>query len=351
MSMQPPTPPSAAPLFDRRIPDALMLVLLPGGPFSWVTELARQPISPNSPPLDLGLRASPKKPGAGHAMLYVGTTQVLAIDLERKGRFRVRPHKRGELFKDVAVPFRDAWDEWQDIDRLAEAMPGIIAHVEAAIAAAPRGRQGEGLYQAALAKPTSAGFTLVDREVMFTFTTTPEKLKRKAELREPLVRAQAAIAASHPFGCGTRPPGDKLDGLAIDRDGRPLAIEVKPGAKTDPLVCTPIQVAMYQRLLRAWIEADEVYARLVLQGMAAQRAALGLGSTEVPPLCDPREIAPVIAVGKPVKEREEAHRKVELVRDALREVEEPLTGLRFWAIEKTGEISITDALELDERFE
>src|SRR5688572_29521181 len=94
-----------APMFDRRVPDELMRILLPGGPFSWVTELARQPISANSAPLDLGLRAGSKARNAGHATLYLGTTQVLGVHVRADGQFRLSPHRRDGLFKDVTLRF------------------------------------------------------------------------------------------------------------------------------------------------------------------------------------------------------------------------------------------------------
>lgn len=347
---------SGMPLFDRRVRDELLDALSPGGVFSWVTELARQPISPDSPPLDLGLRANPKAPGEAHAKLYLGTTHVLAVHIRADGLFRLECHKRDGLFKDVAVGFDDRWAEWQPLDRLVEPMSRIREHVDAAIAAAPPGRQVEGLYQAALAKPTHAGFALVDREVAFHFWTNPDKLDTKGALRSSLVTAQRALATAHPWARGAPPPGDKLDALAIDRGGRLLAIEVKPGMKSKSksaskaLKNTPIQVAMYVRMLRAWVDASEVFAREVLEGMAAQRAALGLNDRQAAQLRDPIEIVPVIAVGKPVVERHEVHDHIELVRDALRAVGEPLTGLEFWAIEETGLISLSDATCLNARF-
>lgn len=338
-------------MFDRRIPDELMRVLLPGGPFSWVTELARQPISPSSDPLDLGLRATPKTVGAGHATLYLGTTQVLGVHMRANGLFHLSSHQRDRLFKDVAVPFEDDWRKWQPLDRLTAAMKAIRAHVDAAIAAAPSGRQLEGRYQAALAKRTEAGFILLDREVMLPFASRADKLGRKDELRRPLVQAQDELAAAHPWAVGMSPPGDKLDALGIDQNGRLLAIEVKPGAQTKGLIWTPIQVAMYVRLLRAWIDADEATARKVLEGMARQRAALKLGSTAAPRLRDPIELVPVIAVGKPITHLSEASERFRVVRNSLREAGEALTGLQLWAIDAAdGKVAITNATELDERF-
>lgn len=340
-------------MFDRRVPDELIRVLLPGGPFSWVTDLARQPISASSAPLDLGLRAGPKArdAGTGHATLYLGTTQVLGIHMRADGRFSLSSHRHGGLFKDVAVQFDDGWREWQSLDRLAATMRTIQAHVYAAIEAAPPGRQVEGRYQAALAKHTEAGFILLDREVMLAFASKSDKLGRKDDLRRPLVQAQAALTAAYTWAAGMSPPGDKLDALAIDQDGRLLAIEVKPGAQTKGLIWTPIQVAMYVRLLRAWVDADDAKARQVLEGMARQRAALELGSTEAPRLRDPIEIVPVIAVGKPITHLPEARERFGIVLSALRKAGEPLAGLQLWAIDATdGNVCVTNATELDERF-
>ncbi len=338
-------------MFDRRVPDELMRVLRPEGPFSWVTELARQPISANSAPLDLGLRASPKTRDAGHATLYLGTTQVLGVHVRGDGLFRLSPHQRGRLFKDVTRPFDDGWRKWQSLDPLTAKMKAIREHVDSAIVVAPAGRQFEGRYQAALSKATDAGFTLVDREVVFAFASETDKLGRKQELRLPLVQAQDALAALHRWAVRRFPPGDKVDALAVDGDGRLLAIEVKPGTKTRGLAVTPIQVAMYVRLVRAWIDADKVFGRAVLEGMAQQRAALGLGSTEAPRLRDPIEIVPVIAVGTPISNPRHARPRFGIVRKALCESGEPLTGLQLWAIDISGDISMTDATELDERFE
>lgn len=227
------------PLFDRRVPDELMDVLLADGAFSWVTALARQSISPHAAPLDLGLRANPKTWGAGHATLYLGTTQVLGVHVRADGLFCLSPHQRGRLFKDVEPSFDEGWQAWQALNRLTESMPAIRAHVEAAIAAAPGGRQLEGRYQAALAKPSGAGFTLVDREVMLAFGSDREKRELKNRLRAPLERVKDALDPAHASVAGAPPPGDKLDALAIDRDGRLLAIEVKPGINTKGLASTP----------------------------------------------------------------------------------------------------------------
>jgi hypothetical protein len=130
---------------------------------------------------------------------------------------------------------------------------------------------------------------------------------------------------------------------------------VKPGALVGPE--NLFQLAMYVRLLRAWIDPDLALGREVTEGMAHQRAALGLGSPEQHRLSETIEVVPVLAIGRPMLGREEAGERFRIVNDALQEAGDPLSGLlsglRLWAIDvaETGEITITDASELDERFE
>lgn len=337
-------------VFDRRVPGPLLAQLAAGGLFEWVTDLARSPVRPGSPPLDLGLRASPKQHGSGHATLYLGTTQVLGLHMRPDRCFRLTPHQPGGLFKDIEIPFDQRWNRWQPLGEFSRNQDAIRSHVDAAIAAAPSGRQVEGLYQAALAKLGAGEFALVDREVMLAFTSQEQKLALKAEVRAPLERALQKLKATHPvWARNAKVPGDKLDALAIDSSGRLLAIEVKPGAQSRGVTWTPVQVAMYVRLLRAWIDADPPNARDVLEGMARQRAALQLGAPP-PTLAEQIEVVPVIAIGKPITSPRGLPERFALVREALAEAGEPLAGLRLWAIEGTGEISVTDATELDERF-
>ncbi len=339
-----------APTFDRRVPESLLDALAPGGPFGWLSALARRPASRRDPPLDLGLRASPKIPGGGHATLYLGTTQVLGVHVRADGLFCLTPHKVGKLFGEIDPPFDHGWTSWQPLDSLARLAPEVERHVAAAVLDAPPGRQLEGRYQAALSKPKALEYVLVDREVMLIFTSQTEKRERLEEFRAPLVEAQRFLAERHRWAARVTPPGDKLDALAIDNRGRLLVIEVKPGTQTNGLGFTPVQVAMYVRLLRAWIQADQEGAREVLMGMARQRRALGLAPGAIPELRRPIEVVPVIAVGKPIISPREARRRFALVREALRDHGEPLEGLALWAVEETGELSITGATDLDARF-
>ncbi len=59
----------------------------------------------------------------------------------------------------------------------------------------------------------------------------------------------------------------------------------------------------------------------------------------------------MVAVGGRVTRRRDVQPHFKVVRDALMAANEPLEGLQLWTIDHDGEVSITDATGLDERFE
>lgn len=68
----------------------------------------------------------------------------------------------------------------------------------------------------------------------------PLKADRKAALRRLLENAQRALAVDHAWATGHKPPGDKVDALALDTRGRILVVEVKPGSQRSTVVWTPV---------------------------------------------------------------------------------------------------------------
>jgi hypothetical protein len=338
-----------APLFDRRIPAGLFSALADDGAFAWVTALAREPLT-RQRPLDLGLRKDPKTQAA-HATLYVGTTKVLDIKRTAGGRFALRSEQTGGLFGHIHPPFETAWTRPQALADLVSAMPCIRARVEAAIAVAPEERRSEGFLQAAVAKATRAAIVPVDREIMFSWISNPVKASGKAALRRPLDEAQRALSADYVWAAGHRPPGDKIDALALDSRGRVMVIEVKPGGQRGTAVWTPVQVGMYLQLVTAWVADDPAWAAKVLTGMADQRRELGLTTGPLPAVGDPPEVVPVIAFGTPVERPEDAGNRFSAVRDAVMTAGIDLNALELWAVDgETGEVTRTDAATLDNRF-
>ncbi|MBA3509267.1 MAG: hypothetical protein H0T19_04140 [Thermoleophilaceae bacterium] len=207
------------------MPHELLSVLMPGSAFGWVTELARRPVCPCEPPLDLSLRSLPKPNPDHHATLYVGTTQVLGIHLNlhlnRQPGFKLSPHKKGGLFRKVDPPFKSAWSRYQPIEDLRDHISAIRAYVEAAITAAPDERQSEGFYQAALTKENDLGFTMVDREVSPAYVEDAGKRSVKQAFQEQARGIIDCLGAKQEWwAAGWNPPGDKVDGLAIDTRGK-----------------------------------------------------------------------------------------------------------------------------------
>jgi len=183
--------------FDRRVPDVLVRALAPGSAFDWVSTLAAAPVGQPARPLDLGFRASPKYLGAGQATLYVGTTQVLGVHVRADGRFRLTGHQRDGLFGEVDPPFVPAWGDWRSFADLESVAADLERHVEAAIEAAPTGLQQEGRFQAALGKRQTAGYALVDREIVLSFSSREAKRGWFDQHREPLVEVQKSLGQSH----------------------------------------------------------------------------------------------------------------------------------------------------------
>ena len=93
-------------MFDRRVPDELMRVLLPGGPFSWVTGWRDSPSRRAPPRSTLDFEPVRRAVGAGDATLYLGTTQVFGVHVRADGLFRLSGHQRGGLFQDVEAAVR-----------------------------------------------------------------------------------------------------------------------------------------------------------------------------------------------------------------------------------------------------
>ncbi len=316
------------PTFDRRVPRELVEALAPGGPMRPLVDLARGETGTELG-LDLRLRAVPGRPGA-RATLYLGLTQVLHVHHHGADRFRLRG-QRGRGFAerlDLAL-FDDAWEQPQPLGRLARAWPAVMAYVDAAVAAAPsRYLTAEGRLQARLGRGGPA-FTAIDREVVVAFADQGAKDGALAAARGPVEAAREELGGVHRWARRTRAFGDELDVLAVDAAGRVLVVEAKHGADLGGVGFTPAQVAVYRRLLQAWVDASPS-APDVLDGMLEQAVEIGLVDGPVPRVARPLELVPVIALGAPVASPAAADERMRLVRDALAAHAVELPGLEVW---------------------
>lgn len=319
------------PLFDRRVPDALVDVLRPGGRLSALTRLADQDSR-----LDLQLRANPKKPREGWATLYVGLTKAFDLYGTDDGRLKLAPQGRFALrLKEEAA--ERGWTVWRAIEELEPS--ALVDWIGRVIDEAPSSKaDNEGIIQAVVGRGVPDWFATIDREGMLAFSTDAARDATLTRIRAPLERAAKEV---HAEGGGWRAtparPGSKLDALCVDKAGRVLVVEVKPGAETGTLAWTPLQVATYTALFRDWAASEEEPSR-ILNGMIEQREALELIEPGRFRVSAPVRFAPVIAVGTPVPSPV-VDERMRIVHDAVRAVEPALLdGLEIWTVSKSGEI-------------
>lgn len=276
--------------YDRRVSQDFLAHFLSGGVAHSITEYAARARYP----VDLQMRHNPKT-GADHASLYVGLTSVLNIIAKPKPApgLALTAHK---TWSEGPYGFDASWRAASAIDRWASRWLDVEEYLEKVIpsASVTHGRT-EGAVQAATSAFSDGTRVMLDREVIPHFRDTPVKRSVLGPISKGLADALAytqAIPGKPPTSFGA-----ECDLLALDRDGRLLAVEVKPSVSS--LVWTPAQATMYARVLQAWVEDDAGDApgwQTVVTGMLEQRRQLGLAPRFPVMLPDQPVVVPVIAV-------------------------------------------------------
>lgn len=282
-----PTAPSTqAPLayrYDRTVEDAFLDLFLPGAPLQVLLEYAR-----DAPyPLDLQFRRSIQN-GAQRAVLYAGLQAVLTVHWQM-GRVRLDGHSK--YAKHVRFGFKGRWGERMPADGIADEMDAIEQYLELVIPKVSPSAK-EGAVQAAIATFSGGNGAILDREFAPQFVDDATRERVLAEVSADLRSIVEPLTAR-----GGLPPlperfGPRCDVLAV-RNGRFETIEVKPRGVSS-LVWSPIQVIVYARLVRRWIDADPA-ARSILARIAEQRRRIGLVNKTVP-LPEANDVVPVIAI-------------------------------------------------------
>jgi hypothetical protein len=156
----------------------------------------------------------------------------------------------------------------------------------------------EGAVQSVTSKSKSNEWAMLDREVTPSFRDAATKSRILGDCMKPLVEAVAKAGVPHK----TRPQkfGAECDLLALDRSGRVLAIEVKP-AQSAGIAWVAAQAAMYAHVLQCWIDTDEASGSWpgpsgVLEGMLAQRQALGHAKGFATDLGNALKVVPVVVL-------------------------------------------------------
>jgi len=274
--------------YDRRVSDGFLDHFLNGGVAHSLAEYAR--FAPY--PLDLQMRHDPKT-GAEHATLYVGLTSVLGVK-RKKDLLQLEGHKSPAA---AECGFQADWAKPMTAEELRTVWRAVEDYLEAIIPiAAAKHASKEGAVQAAASVFSSNKRIMVDREVALHFKDVATKKRIFAEITAPLVTAIKGIP-----GVPGKPPasfGGACDLLALDRDGRLLAVEVKPRA-TGTLVWSGVQATVYARLFERWIQAPPRgtdAAATILRGMLEQRARLGLAPTSRPGIAERPIVVPIVAI-------------------------------------------------------
>ncbi len=275
--------------YDRRLDDEFLEHFKPGGIASSLAGYAR-----SAPyPLDLQFRRDPKG-GQQHGTLYAGLTAVLNVVRVGEG-FRLSAHP---TWAQAKYHWSPDWQETRDLTWWRVRWEQVEDYLEHVVPAATRTHATkEGMVQAAASVTAdSGGRVMLDREVAVSFRDAATKASIMSAVTEPIVEAVSSVP-----GVPGKPPtsfGGECDLLALDEQGRLLAIEVKPRG-TSTIRWAPAQATVYAELLRRWLGAQALPARPaeVLSGMLAQRAAVGLAPQgSVHALADPPEVVPVVAV-------------------------------------------------------
>lgn len=323
--------------YDRHVPTPFVAALAPEGPMHELVELVRSPLGIDKA-LDLRFRARPGHAGA-RATLYLGLTQVLHVHWSARGKVKL-VGQQGEGFKKSLDPslFDPAWSRSQELNELTTSWSAVMTYVRAAIEAAPpKYVTTEGRAQARLSRETKR-FITVDREVVVSFSDQATKDATLLTTTSPVQAAKKKLSGDRVWARREKSFGTELDALAVDPQGKLLAIEVKHGRDTGGVGWTPAQVAVYLGLMRRWADATPNAAEIINR-MLAQYATLGLPGAGMA-VSDPVVIRPVIAIAEPIANRLVANERMVEVTAALAAQDIPMEDLEIWVIDGEDELSV-----------
>ena len=312
--------------YDRRVSAAFLSHFLDDGVAAHLPQLAKYARYP----VDFQLRKDVKS-GAEHATLYVGLTAVLRVKQDKKGSLSLHAHPTHQK----NGGFDAAWKKPRSGEALAEIWGEVEAYLERIVPMATLSHgHKEGAVQAALSSYPDTTLAILDREVTPSFKNQGSKKSFLETCQAPILEALEDGRLSF-SGRPTR-LGNECDALAVDAEGRVLAIEVKP-LSGGRIPWVPAQAMMYARVLQGWIDEDgsEEGPAVVLRGMLEQRRALGL-APDVELGDDPLRVTPVVALQRGASD-ETIHR-MKAVRDVLGEHDFGVEPLQIYEVTLMGRL-------------
>ncbi len=245
-------------------------------------------------PLDMQTRKDPKT-DAQHVTLYAGLTAVINVVRRPHGKIRLTTD---EHWRQKEMGWQQTWLQDRTPDEWRRQWPSVEDYLEAVIPVATLEKgTTEGAVQAAVSGFNSAHRVMLDREVLLAFKDDHLKKQIMQALSKDLIAAAAGVRGIP--GVPKTSFGGRCDVLALDDQGRLLAVEVKP-KNTPTIVWAGLQATMYARLLRRWLE-ERTYTgwpspQEVLQGLLEQRRALNPGLRGPAAVPTTLEVVPVVAL-------------------------------------------------------
>jgi len=182
--------------------------------------------------------------------------------------------------------------------------------------------------QAMLCTRASDLFSVVDRETVIGFPSTADRIATYERLQAPL-RDAFPTRASAPW-LVPKKFGGELDLLAVDPDGRLLAIEVKPGSATAGITWAPLQATFYARLLQSWAEEAGPESATIIERMLGQRVAVNLTPDPIRPVRVPLEVVPVVAISRGASKA--AIERLHVVQETLLDAAAGFSTLEDWKV-------------------
>jgi hypothetical protein len=259
--------------YDRRVDADFLDLFKPAGPLARLTEISRRAAFP----LDLQMRRDPRHPNKQWATLYVGLTGVLYVYKTVQGvRFDAHNTWSGKDEKNSKYGFGKLWLNELSLSQLEESWMAVELYLEKVIPAAVRSHGlTEGAVQAVVSNSKTTDWAILDREVLPSYRDASYKKDMLLAAMRPILAVKEHVQAlGQAIPGGPTSLGAECDLLAVDTNGRVLAIEVKP-ASGGTVAWVPAQAAMYARLLQQWIDAEPEHSREVITGTLLQRQALG----------------------------------------------------------------------------
>lgn len=249
--------------YDRRIPETLLALLLPGGALQWLLPWVRSEKGASAL-AHVQLRRDHGGRRNGGIQLYFGRTSPLEIKGSTSERIGIKAHR----FYQALSP--DLFQGPRSLDELRTLQPRFEEHLDAAAAAVHRNFvDGEAVLHAGLLRrhgplATSAEpWVAVDSEAQIGFDRLADQQLFNEDLRR---RVGLATAKQLP---------KKLDVVGLDTvTGALLLVEVK--ADSTGLNRAAWQAAAHVARFQALVERSPVWARDSFAGMIADRVRLGL---------------------------------------------------------------------------